>query len=222
MGKNEKIKEFSSLVLCWANHELREFPWRRTKDPYKIIIAEIFLQRTKANQVEPIFSKFISKYPNFTSLDKASRSEIESEIYALGLKKRAEVLKRLAHQVLIEFSGSIPNKREELLKINGVGPYITNAVLCHAFGFDVPTVDVNFARVLSRIFALEIKQPAQKNRRIWKLAYEIMPHVKGQSSKFNLSIMDISDKFCKAINPECKSCPLSGMCEYRKKKTNNF
>jgi len=214
MIPQEKLESFVRTLLTWAKDNTRDFPWRRTRDAYKILIAEIMLQRTKAEQVVPVYERFVEKYPNAHSLSKASVSEIRGEILSLGLEKRAQGLKKLAEQIVEEHKGEIPNSKDELVKLHGVGNYIANALLCHAFGVDVPTVDANFARLLVRVFSLKPKPPAQKDRRIWAFAQSLMPLVKGRARTLNLAILDFVSKICSPQKPSCRMCPLNFICDY--------
>lgn len=214
MIRQERVESFVRILLAWAKNNTRDFPWRRTKDPYKILVAEIMLQRTKAEQVVPVYERFVKKYSDPHSLSKASVSELKAEILSLGLEKRAQGLKKLAEQLVEEDMGEIPGSRNDLLKLHWVGNYIANAILCHAFGKDVPTVDANFARVLVRVFSLKTKHPAQKDKRIWDFARGLMPLVKNSARTLNLGILDFASKICTPQKPSCEKCPLNSICDY--------
>jgi len=214
MIPQEKIESFVRVLLEWAKDNTRDFPWRRTKDVYKILVAEIMLQRTKAEQVVPVYERFVKKYPDPHSLSKASVSELRVEIHSLGLEKRVQGLKKLAEQLVEEHMGEIPCSRNDLLKLHWVGNYIANAILCHAFGKDVPTVDANFARVFVRVFSLKSKHPAQKDKRIWDFARGLMPLVKNNARTLNLGILDLASKICTPQKPSCEICPLNSICDY--------
>jgi A/G-specific adenine glycosylase len=198
----------------WAKTNTRDFPWRKTKNPYNVLVAEIMLQRTKAEQVLPVYKQFLKKFPNFDALNKTSVSEIRNSIIPLGLEKRALGLKRLAEQVIKEYGGRIPCTKDELLELHWVGNYIANAVLCNAFGIDAPMVDANFARVLDRVFSLKPKHPAQKDKRVWALADSMMPYVRGKCRTLNLGILDLASAVCTPRKPSCLACPLNTICDY--------
>jgi A/G-specific adenine glycosylase len=210
----QKTETFVSALLDWARNNLRKYPWRETSNPYRIMIAEIMLQRTRAEQVVPVYKQFLHAYPNISSLSKASVSEVRSAILSLGLVKRAEGIKRLADQIMEEYHGRIPRTREGLMQLHWVGNYIANAVLCYAFQQDVPTVDVNFARVLERVFSLKLKQPAQKDKRVHEFAQHLIPPAKGSCRVLNLGILDLANKICTAKNPSCLICPVNSACDY--------
>ncbi len=207
-------EKFAQAILAWAKKNLRDFPWRKTDDSYRILIAEIMLQRTKAEQVVPVYKHFIMRFPDVNSLSMASESEIMKEIVSLGLKKRAKGLSELAEQLVRDYRGKIPRSRDELVKLHWVGNYIANAVLCHAFGENAPTVDANFARILERVFSLKLKHPAQKDKLVWDYAESLMSVVRGNCRKFNLGILDLASSICTARKPSCGICPISKMCDY--------
>jgi len=210
----EKVESFVRALLSWAKDNTRDFPWRKTNDPYRILIAEIMLQRTKADQVVPSFENFVLNYPNPQVLDKTSLEDVRKSIRSLGLEKRAQGLKRLAKQLVTHHGGKIPNNKKELLGLYGIGNYIANAVLCLAYGEDVPLVDANFARVLKRVFSLQTKEPAQKDKRVWLFATRIMPYARSHSRELNLAIIDLASLICTPKNPKCAECPLNKNCDY--------
>jgi len=214
MKQQTKVESFVHVLLSWARNNTRDFPWRKIGDPYKIVIAEIMLQRTKAEQVAPVYERFVEKYPNPEALSKASVAELRGEILSLGLEKRAQGLKKLAEQLVEQHGSKIPSNRRELMKLHWVGNYIANAILCHAFGLDTPTVDANFARLLVRVFSLRPKLPAQKDKNIWAFAQNLMPLVKGRARELNLAILDLSTKICTRQKPSCGTCPLNSICDY--------
>ncbi|MGD0495564.1 MAG: hypothetical protein ABSB28_05935 [Candidatus Bathyarchaeia archaeon] len=211
---DQKTEIFVSTLLEWAKNNLRDYPWRVTKDPYKIMIAEIMLQRTRAEQVVPVYQRFLRKYPDLISLSKAPVSDVRLAILSLGLEKRAEGIKQLANQIVEQYHGRIPRTREELMRLHWVGNYIANAILCYAYRVDVPTVDVNFARVLDRVFSLKPKPPAQKDRRVHEFAQRLMPSAKGRCRVLNLGILDLASKICTARKPSCRICPVNSVCDY--------
>jgi A/G-specific adenine glycosylase len=210
----EKMASFVQFLLDWSKNNTRDFPWRKTKDPYKILVAEIMLQRTKAEQVVPVYEKFITKYTNIRSICKASVSDITKAIASLGLEKRAQGMKKLAEQMANKYGFEIPKTEDELLKIHWVGKYIANAILCHAYGADVPTVDVNFARVLVRVFSLESKGSPQKDKRIWDFAKNLMALAKGKGGTLNLAILDLASNICTSRKQKHELCPLNTICDY--------
>jgi len=214
MISERKTGEFVNLLLDWFDRNRRDYPWRKTKDPYQILIAEMMLQRTKADQVASVFQKFLEKYPDPRALADAPVEEIRKQIWALGLEKRAAAFKRLAQELVERFGGQIPSDKKLLLDLFWVGNYIANAILCHAYGQIVPTVDANFARVLKRVFSIQAKEPAQKDKRIWQFAENLMPLARKHASQFNLAILDLGGDICTPKKPRCTDCPLNRICDY--------
>jgi len=214
MTLEDRIEKSVEALLAWGKKNSRSFPWRKTSDPYRILIAEIMLQRTRAEQVIPVFREFISSYPSPHALVDAPLSDIRDSIRSLGLEKRGFALKRLAEQLVEDHDGRVPSDRVALIKLHGIGNYIANAVLCHAYGAEVPTVDANFARVLKRVFSLHPKEPAQKDRNLWSFAERIMTYARGHSRALNLAVIDLASLICTPKNPKCPRCPLNKMCDY--------
>jgi len=212
-----RVKKFVEALLTWGKKSSRSFPWRKTSNPYKILIAEIMLQRTRADQVIPVFREFISSYPSPHALVDAPLSDIRDSIRSLGLEKRAFGLKRLAEQLVKDHNGRVPSDKVELIRLYGVGNYIANAVLCHAYGVEVPTVDANFARVLKRVFSLQSKEPAQKDRNFWSFAEHTMTYARGHSRALNLAVIDLASLICTPKNPKCPKCLLNKICDYASK-----
>lgn len=209
----EKISKYLSTLMKWGKRNLRTFPWRLTKDPYKILVAEIMLQRTKAEQVVLVFNRFICSFPNMEILNKASLAEIEEIIQPLGLKKRGAYIKQLAQQVCQQYDGRVPNNRTEILSLLGVGNYVANAVLCYAFDQRLPTVDSNFARILDRVFTLQLTK-GQKDRRLWTFSEEMLSRSKVNCRTFNLATLDFGYLICTPKKPKCSKCPINSICDY--------
>lgn len=141
-------------MLDWGAIFFRSFPWRTTANPYEILISEILLHRTKADQVTPVYHKFVETYPSVNALAPASFDDILHLIASLGLPHRAKTLLEMAQQLIQRHHGEIPQIKEELLALSGVGSYIASAVLCFAFEQAKGLFDTNTVRVTGRIFGL--------------------------------------------------------------------
>lgn len=213
-NRGEIQKRFSVRLIHWHKRNQRDFPWRRTQNPYQILIAEILLQRTKAEQVEPVFKKFIKKFPNARTLAEADVNEIEDCIASLGLRKRGGMLKQLAKELGERHGGKIPRDAAALLELKGVGHYAANAVLCFAYGEDASIVDWNVARVIERIWGRAMKYAPHTDKDLFKFVSQLIP--KGKGREFNLALLDFSAKICKPKNPDCEICFLNEMCNFRR------
>ena len=209
----EKRETIVGKIIDWYEINGRtDLPWRRTKNPYKILIAELMLQKTHAvQQVLPVYNEFFHKYPDIKSLSKASIGDIRKTISSLGLQNiRSRRLKELASVVCKRFNGKIPRRKNDLMSLPGVGKYIANAVLCIAFNEPEPMVDANFGRVLGRVFYGKEEYPPSKNR-IWKIASNLLPETRFK--EFNLGVIDLGALVCRPKSPHHKICPISEECK---------
>lgn len=211
---NCQKKQFADLLLEWWRLNKRDFPWRKTSDPYNILIAEMLLRKTTAKQVNLLFARFLSKYPNPKVLSEAPEKEIEDLIRPLGMEhKRATLLKAVAKELTQKYNGNVPASQEELLKLPGVGSYVANALLCFAHGKDVPLVDTNAIRVFQRVFGFQSqKRRSKDDRALWDFVANTIPP--GKAKDFNLAIIDHAHSICLPKNPRCPVCPVNILCKY--------
>lgn len=209
-----KIKFVSNLSRWFKEHNRNYLPWRKTNNPYKILIAELMLQKTTTKQVKQIYPIFIKKFPNIISLSEADSNTIRKIITPLGLEnKRTHQFKKMAIQVRTDFNGEIPSDKKSLLSLTGVGEYISNAVLCLAFSEDTAMLDTNVIRVLTRVYDVKInKSRARKDVKLWKFFENMIPE--GMARIINLGIIDLGAKVCLARKPMCLICPLSEICSF--------
>lgn len=201
-------------MLAWYKKNLRHYPWRLENDPYKILIAEIMLQQTNADKVEPVYTEFISKYQSINILVQSDIQDLKALLSPLGLDYRAERLKNIAEKLVIEHSGAVPGTEKSLLSLPGIGRYVSNAVLCFAYSKRVALVDVNTVRLYGRVFNFQ----SQKNRprddnKTWEFAIQMLPRV--NFKEYNLALLDFSSIICLAKKPHCVRCTVSSICLYR-------
>lgn len=214
--KTKKIK--STLVgnlLAWNKENSQDYPWRRTTEPYKILVSELLLRKTRANKVSEIFPLFVQKFPTIFELAKSPLQKIRSTIYPLGRLERDKEIKSIATTIVEQYSGIIPNSEKELLEI--VGPksrYTVNAIRCFAFGENVPVFDVNVNRVLSRVFSINFGKQPHKNEEAWKFAKLLLPTRK--VGEYNWALLDLGRTVC-ITKPRCSICPLLTICDYGRK-----
>jgi A/G-specific adenine glycosylase len=210
-------KAFSKRLLTWWHKNKRDFPWRRTNDPYSVLIAEMLLRKTTAQQVNGLYEALISKYPDVQSLSEADEDELRDMIKRLGMEhKRAKLLKEVSSVILENYKGVIPSAQKELLQLPGIGLYAANAVLSFSHAQDVPMVDTNFVRVVERVFGFKSSRTrARDDKQIWEFAERLVP--KGRSKEFNLAVIDFAASVCGARVPKCEVCPLTSVCVFFKK-----
>jgi A/G-specific adenine glycosylase len=170
------------------------------------------LQRTRAEQVVPVYSKFIEKYPTFTRLSQARSQEVISLFARLGLKWRAKRVVKLIRVLEWQYRGKVPHDLEELTELPGVGNYVAKAVLCYAFGRRVAPIDSNVVRVISRLYGLGgTADMARRDPKMAELTESLIPE--NRARDFNLSLLDFAALVCKP-RPMCPKCPLKSYCTY--------
>lgn len=211
--ERSKIDIFLGRILEWHKENNRNYLfWRKTRNPYYILVAEMMLQKTTVKQVQNLIEKFLAKFPTPKELMEASTEEIEQMITSLGLEhNRALRYKTWAKVVEERYAGKVPESETELLSLPGVGQYIANSVLCLAFGKDTPIVDTNVIRVLERVFDIKSdKKRPRTDKRVWDFVRNITP--KGHSRDLNLALLDFGALICTARNPKHANCPVNNIC----------
>jgi A/G-specific adenine glycosylase len=197
-------------VLAWYRRHSRDLPWRRTRDPYKILVSEIMLQQTQVDRVAQKYGEFLHRYPTIRALAKAGTAELRRVWYPLGYNVRPLRLRHIARRVLRDHGGRIPDSYDGLLAMDGVGRYTAGAVLSFAFERDAPILDTNVSRLLSRYFGVRAAKRSTAHRRLWELAEAVIP--KGQGPVINQAMMDYGALVCTARAPRCPSCWLRRTC----------
>lgn len=212
---SEDVTYFRSRLLAWFSKNAREFPWRRTSDPWKILIAEMMLQRTKASQAEVVYRDFFSKFKKPSDLVKAKPSLIRKTLLPLGLTWRIANFRLLAKHLLNRFNGRVPNTREELLSLPGVGQYVAGAVLSVAFRQREWIVDSNVVRVFKRFFGITTRREARRDKPVIHLA-QLYSH-SHHPREAHLALLDFAALICGVRKPLCFICPLRARCRYPNK-----
>lgn len=209
----KKIKVIRTELLIWGEENLRKFPWRDTSDPYKIIIAEVMLHRTKADQVKNVYEEFILKYPDFESIIRASREAIKSDLKSLGLFWRADLLYDMASEIVQRYEGKLPLEKKKLLALPGIGNYISAAILCFGFNLPEPVLDTNTVRVLGRIFELNITDSSRRSKLFYEIMYDLVNFWDPRTISF--SLIDFANEVCiSGEKPRCEICPLKDICKF--------
>ncbi len=205
--------QFGNSLLQWGHENFRAFSWRLTRDPYKILLSEIMLHRTQATQVVPVYEQFITKYPDLLTLAQASKSELHTSLYSLGLHWRIDLIHQMAVDLCEHFNGFVPVKKEELLTLPGVSEYIAGAVRCFAWNLPDALADTNTVRVIGRVFGLEVKDSSRRNKRFQELLSALLHP--NEPRLHNYALLDLADKICKKKQPpDCPRCPLLPLCRF--------
>lgn len=214
-----KIKFLQEYLLAWYEKSGRHFPWRNNGiTNYQAVIAEVLLQRTKAETVTKFYKQFIKDFPNWKSLADARLSKIENYLKPIGLyRQRAKRLKNLAKE-MVRRNGRLPRNRADLESIPFMGQYIANAVELVVFNEPSPLIDVNMARVLERFFGPRKMADIRYDPYLQDLAYRLVNHPKAKY--INWAVLDYAALVCKALKPSCDSCSATLQCPYNQAITN--
>jgi len=198
----------------WYEAEKRDLPWRGTRDPYAIWVAEVMLQQTRVEAVKRYYGSFLARFPDVGTLAAADEDAVLGAWSGLGYYRRARMLHRGARYVVDELGGTLPGSPEALREIPGVGPYTAGAIAAIAFDQCTPLVDGNVARVLSRVCAHEDprEQGADADAH-WATVRAIFRH--GRPRLLAQALMELGATVCNVRSPQCPACPLHEHCEAR-------
>jgi A/G-specific adenine glycosylase len=196
-----------SQVLRWYRAHGRGLPWRRTRDPYAILVSEIMLQQTQVSRVIPKYRAFLKRFPSLRALAAAPLREVLACWSGLGYNRRARNLWLCARELVQEHRTRVPRDVAVLRSLPGIGRYTAGAIASFAYGQHEPAVDVNIRRVLSRaVFGVERAPEAEA----WRAAHDVLPK---DAASWNHALMDIGAQFCRAT-PACAECPARKACAY--------
>jgi A/G-specific adenine glycosylase len=204
-------RRFRRRLLAWYRRHGRDLPWRKTDDPYHILVSEIMLQQTQVDRVLPKYREWLDKYPSLAALASAPEHEVTATWYPLGYNIRPRRLQAIAREAVARYGGQLPPDEETLRSFKGIGAYTAGAIRSFAFGQRAAIVDTNVARVIFRVFVGrgDLKSHAM-NRRLWTISEALVPR-RGVFD-FNQALMDFGAMVCVARHPRCLVCPMSGSC----------
>jgi A/G-specific adenine glycosylase len=206
---------FRRELRRWFSKNRRELPWRKSKNPYRIWIAEVMLQQTQVKTVVPYFQRFVEKYPDVCALARADLQDVLKSWERLGYYARARNLHRAARIVCDEMGGRVPDTYSEFRRLPGVGPYIGAAVQSIAFDRAHPVVDGTVKRVLARLFRVDPPASTPSATRIFEdLATDLLD--REYPGDFNQAMMELGATVCRTGGPLCDSCPVARHCLARR------
>jgi DNA (cytosine-5)-methyltransferase 1 len=207
---NDLKVKFKKKLLQWYKENKRNFPWRNEKDPYKILISEVLLQKTDAPKVLPVYNKIIQHYPTVEKLKTAALPDLRNIFKDVGLLYRAERLINICSDIV---DRKIPYQKDHLLQLNGLGEYISSAICCFAFNKREAIVDTNIIRLLERVFDYHsTKKRPRDDKALWNFAQSLLPVKKAKD--YNYALLDFSSIQCTARKPEHEKCPLKNICHF--------
>ena len=203
--------EVRTRLLAWYDANRRDLPWRHTRDPYRILVAEYLLQRTRIASGTPYYERFLERFPTVRDLAAAPLDDVLAVWEGLGFYGRARNLHAAAQSIVQRHGGKVPRSYDELTSLPGIGPYTAGAVASIAFGISVPAVDGNVTRVIARLFRIRENVTAGSvRRRIAEIAARLVsPERPGA---FNQALMELGATVCTPIAPACVSCPVERLC----------
>ena len=204
-------RRFRRRLLAWYRAHGRDLPWRRTDDPYHILVSEVMLQQTQVDRVVPKYHEWLRKYPTIERLARAPVEEVANTWRPLGYNIRPRRLHAIARESVERFGGALPSDDATLRSFKGIGAYTAGAIRAFAFRQRAAILDTNVARVLFRVFvgAGDPKAHAMR-RRLWAISEALVPrkHV----FDFNQGLMDLGATLCTARAPKCPVCPMRRNC----------
>lgn len=197
----------------WFAVHARDLPWRRTRDPYAILVSELMLQQTQVAAVIPYYERWMGRFPDVQALASAAEAEVLTHWAGLGYYARARNLHHAARAVVDRHAGVFPSEVAELRALPGVGAYTAGAVASFAFGRRAPIVDANIARVLARL--IDLREPIDStagNRTLWAAAESLLPPEGEAARGHNAALMELGALLCKPGEPPCLLCPVKAWC----------
>jgi len=202
----------AQILLSWYKKQGRDLPWRKTRDPYHILVSEIMLQQTQVERVKTFYTNWLKQFPDWSSLAKATNEDVIRAWAGLGYNRRALMLRDAARQII---DRGVPSRLEEWRRIKGIGPYTSAAICAFAQKQRVMPIDTNIRRVLGRLLLnIPFPQPAD-DEHIQKHIDAFLPH-RGNYFDVPQAIFDLATASCTKI-PSCATCPLQSVCPSAKK-----
>ena len=203
------VAELQHAVLTWGELERRDLPWRRTRDPWAVLVSEVMLQQTQVPRVIPRWYRFLERFPTPLACASAPLADVLDEWSGLGYNGRAVRLHRAAAAVVAEHGGRLPTTYAELVRLPGIGPYTARAVLAFAFERDAAVVDTNVARVLARVRGRRLTP-----KQVQAAADELL--AAGEPWGWNQAMLDVGARLCRPTAADCGPCPLADGCSWQR------
>ena len=199
-------------LLQWWSLASRHFPWRETRDPYRVLIAEILLHRTRADQVVLIYELFLKRFPNIQTLAKSTPDELAELYHSAGLYWRWKLLHSMAVEIKARFQGKIPDAFEDLTSLPGVSQYTASSLRCFAFGYPEAILDTNTVRVAGRLLGLPITDSSRRSV-LFRTVLQFLIDLE-YPRDFNFALIDFAAIVCRAKSPCQGECPLQSFCHF--------
>jgi len=205
-------RTFRRRLLKWYERNGRDLPWRKTADPYHILVSEIMLQQTQVDRVLPKYEEWLARFPTLDDLAAAPIDEVVRAWYPLGYNIRPRRLHSIAREAVASYGGQLPGDGATLRSFKGIGAYTEGAILSFAFRKRAAILDTNVARVLFRVFVGRGDPRTHVARKgLWQLSGALVPV--RRVFDFNQGLMDLGAIVCVARKPRCLVCPMASLCK---------
>jgi A/G-specific adenine glycosylase len=206
-----KVREH---LVAWYDDGHRDLPWRRDRDPYRVLVSEAMLVQTTVAAVLPYYERFLARFPTAEALAGADEAEVLKAWEGLGYYRRARQLQEAARAIVRDHGGTFPDDPEAVRALPGVGRYIAGAILSFAYDRPAPIVEANTQRVLARLLAWEgAIGTSATQKRLWEAAERLVPPE--GAGRFNQAIMELGAVVCTPRSPMCLVCPVAAECRAR-------
>jgi A/G-specific adenine glycosylase len=219
------LRSFGTRLRRWYRVNARDLPWRKTRDPYAILVSELMLQQTQVSRVLDFWTRFLERFPTLHSLARAPEQRVLKQWAGLGYYARARNLHKLSRSVVREGARAwgdepraddtlLPSEPAKLRKLPGIGAYTAGAVATFAFERRASLVDTNVARVLSRVFAPTLNPKRARDLTVlWQIAERTLPRTGKATWTHNQALMELGALVCTARVKRCEICPVRSLCK---------
>lgn len=212
MTGSSDVASLPDRLLAWFSTHARDLPWRRTRNPYHILVAETMLQQTQVDRVVPKYLAFLDAFPTLQDLAAAPTAAVIRHWAGLGYNRRAVNLQRSARMIVEQYDAAFPHDVAELHKLPGIGPYTAGAIACFAFEQEVVFLDTNIRRVLQRaLLGPEQGTTPSRDRALREQSAALLPPGRGWA--WNQALIELGALVCRAATPTCWRCPLRNSCQ---------
>lgn len=209
-----RVDRIRRALRSWYDRGHRDLPWRRDRDPYRILVSETMLVQTTVAAVMPYFERFLARFPDVRALAEADEDDVLKSWEGLGYYRRARQLHAAAKAIVRDHGGAVPDDLDAVLALPGVGRYIAGALLSFAFDKPAPIVEANTQRVLARLLAWpEDLAKTKSQKTLWEAAARLVPP--DEPGTFNQAFMELGATVCTPRDPMCLICPVAAECRAR-------
>ncbi|MEM6280632.1 MAG: hypothetical protein AAF787_00445 [Chloroflexota bacterium] len=212
MRPEDNLPDFHQRLLAWFAENQRTYPWRYIDNPFHLLMSELMLRRTRADQVVAVYRNFVAKYPDAVTLASADADTVATDLYSLGLAWRIPAFQQLVHTLVTEFDGIVPDDYKALTSLPGVGDYVASAICSFAFGQPIAVIDTNTVRIIGRLYGIEVHAESRRKKDVRQRIQGVMNP--DEPALHNFAMLDLAALVCTPSAPACDACPLQDYCAY--------